>query len=52
MTAQSGTIDDPCINTIRVLSIDAVEQAASGKSETFPTAVRGARASAFVLTVP
>ena len=30
MTTQGGTIDDLCINTIRVLSIDAVEQAASG----------------------
>jgi transketolase len=30
MTVRSRTIDDLCINTIRVLSIDAVEQAASG----------------------
>ena len=30
MTARSRTLDDLCVNTIRTLSIDAVEQAASG----------------------
>src|SRR2546422_6848008 len=45
MTAQTGTIDDLCINTIRVLSIDAVEQAASGH----PGMPMGAAPMAYVL---
>ena len=45
MTARSGTIDDLCIDTIRVLSIDAVEQAASGH----PGMPMGAAAMAYVL---
>ena len=45
MTAQVGTIDDLCINTIRVLSIDAVERAASGH----PGMPMGAAPMAYVL---
>ena len=45
MTAQKVTIDDLCINTIRVLSIDAVEQAASGH----PGMPMGAAPMAYVL---
>jgi transketolase len=45
MTVRSGTIDDLCINTIRVLSIDAVEQAASGH----PGMPMGAAPMAYVL---
>jgi len=45
MTAQTVTIDDVCINTIRVLSIDAVEQAASGH----PGMPMGAAPMAYVL---
>src|SRR5207244_4080901 len=45
MTAQTVTIDDVCINTIRVLSIDAVEQAASGH----PGMPMGAAPPAYVL---
>jgi transketolase len=45
MTAQSGTLDDLCINTIRVLGIDAVEQAASGH----PGMPMGAAPMAYVL---
>jgi transketolase len=45
MTARSGTIDDLCINTIRALSIDAIEQAASGH----PGMPMGAAAMAYVL---
>jgi len=45
MTAQTVTIDDVCINTIRVLSIDAVEQAASGH----PGMPMGAAPTAYVL---
>ncbi|MGE5759021.1 MAG: transketolase [Gemmatimonadota bacterium] len=42
---RSGSIDDLCINTIRVLSIDAVEQAASGH----PGMPMGAAPMAYVL---
>src|SRR5512146_731812 len=45
MTAQHGTIDDLCIDTIRVLSIDAVERAASGH----PGMPMGAAPMAYVL---
>ena len=45
MTAQNGSLDELCINTIRVLSIDAVEQAASGH----PGMPMGAAAMAYVL---
>jgi transketolase len=45
MTAQTVTIDDVCINTIRVLSIDAVERAASGH----PGMPMGAAPMAYVL---
>jgi transketolase len=45
MTARPGTIDDLCINSIRVLSIDAIEQAASGH----PGMPMGAAAIAYVL---
>lgn len=45
MTAQSCTIDDLCINTIRALSIDGVEQAASGH----PGMPMGAAPMAYVL---
>jgi len=45
VTAQTVTIDDVCINTIRVLSIDAVEQAASGH----PGMPMGAAPMAYVL---
>ncbi len=45
MTARGGTIDDLCINTIRTLSIDAVEQAASGH----PGCPWARRAMAYVL---
>ncbi|HXJ83679.1 MAG TPA: hypothetical protein VMS64_33945 [Candidatus Methylomirabilis sp.] len=44
MTGESGSIDDLCINTIRVLSTDAVEQAASGH----PGMPMGAAAMAYV----
>ena len=30
MTAPSGSIDEVCVNTIRTLCIDAVQQAKSG----------------------
>lgn len=43
--AAGGAIDDLCINTIRVLSIDAVEQAASGH----PGMPMGAAPMAYVL---
>jgi len=45
MTPLVGTIDDLCINTIRTLSIDAVEKAASGH----PGMPMGAAAMAYVL---
>jgi transketolase len=45
MMAQNGPLDELCINTIRVLSIDAVEQAASGH----PGMPMGAAAMAYVL---
>ena len=45
MTPRVGTIDDLCINTIRTLSIDAVEKAASGH----PGMPMGAAAMAYVL---
>ena len=45
MTPPVGSIDDLCINTIRTLSIDAVEQAASGH----PGMPMGAAAMAYVL---
>src|SRR5437899_520444 len=44
-TAQTVTIDDVCINAIRALSIDAVEQAASGH----PGMPMGAAPMAYVL---
>ncbi|MGE5743046.1 MAG: transketolase [Gemmatimonadota bacterium] len=44
-TGRTGTIDDLCINTIRVLSIDAVEQAGSGH----PGMPMGAAPMAYVL---
>jgi transketolase len=45
MTPSGGTIDDLCINTIRTLSIDAIEKAASGH----PGLPMGAAAMAYVL---
>ena len=45
MTTPRGTIDDLCIDTIRTLSIDAVEKAASGH----PGMPMGAAAMAYVL---
>ena len=45
MTPPPGTVDDLCINTIRTLSIDAVEKAASGH----PGLPMGAAALAYVL---
>jgi transketolase len=45
MAGRSGAIDDLCIDTIRVLSIDAVEQAASGH----PGMPMGAAPMAYVL---
>ena len=45
MTPPRGTIDDICINTIRTLSIDAVEKAASGH----PGLPMGAATMAYVL---
>jgi transketolase len=45
MTAQSPSVDDLCINTLRTLSIDAVEKAASGH----PGLPMGAATMAFVL---
>jgi transketolase len=45
MTAPRGTIDDVCINTIRTLSIDAVENANSGH----PGLPMGAAPMAYVL---
>lgn len=45
MTAPGGTIDDVCINTIRTLSIDTVENAASGH----PGLPMGAAGMAYVL---
>src|SRR5438876_6129785 len=45
MTAPRGTIDDLCINTIRALSIDSVELAASGH----PGMPMGATPMAYVL---
>jgi transketolase len=45
MTPPGGTVDDVCINTIRTLSIDAVERAASGH----PGLPMGAAAMAYVL---
>ncbi len=45
MTPPDGTVDDLCINTIRTLSIDAVEKAASGH----PGLPMGAAAMAYVL---
>ncbi|HXH62994.1 MAG TPA: transketolase [Gemmatimonadales bacterium] len=45
MTARTSAIDELCINTIRVLSIDAVEHAASGH----PGMPMGAAAMAYVL---
>jgi transketolase len=45
MTTQSGDIDNLCINTIRILSIDAVEKAASGH----PGMPMGAAPMAYVL---
>ena len=45
MTAPRGTIDDVCINTIRTLSIDAVENASSGH----PGLPMGAAPMAYVL---
>lgn len=45
MTAPRGTIDDLCIDTIRALSIDGVEQAASGH----PGMPMGAAPMAYVL---
>jgi len=45
MTAPHGTIDDVCINTIRTLSIDAVENANSGH----PGLPMGAAPMAYVL---
>jgi transketolase len=45
MTAPRGAIDDLCINTIRTLSIDAVQKAASGH----PGLPMGAATMAYVL---
>jgi transketolase len=45
MTPPHGTIDEVCINTIRTLSIDAVEKAASGH----PGMPMGAATMAYVL---
>ena len=45
MTPPHGTIDEVCINTIRTLSIDAVERAASGH----PGMPMGAATMAYVL---
>ena len=45
MTPPDGTLDDLCINTIRTLSIDTVEKAASGH----PGLPMGAAAMAYVL---
>jgi transketolase len=45
MIQREGTIDDLCINTIRTLSIDAVEKAASGH----PGMPMGAASMAYVL---
>lgn len=45
MTSPRGTIDEVCINTIRTLSIDAVEKAASGH----PGMPMGAATMAYVL---
>ena len=45
MTSTGSTIDDLCINTIRTLSIDAVEKAASGH----PGLPMGAATMAYVL---
>jgi transketolase len=45
VTPPAGTIDELCINTIRTLSIDAVEKAASGH----PGLPMGAAAMAYVL---
>jgi len=45
MTPTAGSIDDLCINTIRTLSIDAVEKAASGH----PGLPMGAATMAYVL---
>ncbi len=45
MTPSSGAIDDLCINTIRTLSIDTVEKAASGH----PGMPMGAATMAYVL---
>lgn len=45
MTPERGTIDEVCINTIRTLSIDAVEKAASGH----PGMPMGAATMAYVL---
>jgi len=45
MTPPRGTIDEVCINTIRTLSIDAVEKAASGH----PGMPMGAATMAYVL---
>ena len=45
MTSSSGNIDNLCINTIRTLSIDAIEKAASGH----PGLPMGAAAMAYVL---
>lgn len=45
MTAPRGTIDDVCINTLRTLSIDAVERANSGH----PGLPMGAAPMAYVL---
>ena len=45
MTRRSSSIDDLCINTLRTLSIDAVEKAASGH----PGLPMGAATMAYVL---
>jgi transketolase len=45
MTTQAGNIDNLCINTVRMLSIDAVEKAASGH----PGLPMGAASMAYVL---
>jgi transketolase len=45
MTTSAGTVDDLCIDTIRTLSIDAVEKAASGH----PGMPMGAATMAYVL---